>query len=60
MKTNIPKAFHPILGIIVGTIFFLVGIAIMSAAFVAMYKGIQYAAPFVSDAYEIVMSHLVK
>ena len=43
---KIPKAFHPILGVLTGFILFLPGIAVLSAVFVATYKAIQYAKPF--------------
>ena len=35
---KIPKVFHPILGVLTGTILFLAGIAVLSAIFVAAYK----------------------
>lgn len=43
---KIPKFFHPILGIITGTILFLMGIAAMTCAFVAALKAWQYAKPY--------------
>ena len=58
MKMKIPKAFHPILGVLTGTILFLAGIAVLSAMFVGAYKAIQYAKPFVSDVITNILNHL--
>lgn len=58
MKMRIPKAFHPILGVMTGTILFLAGIAVLSAVFVGAYKAIQYAKPFVSDVITNILNHL--
>lgn len=58
MKMKIPKAFHPILGVLTGTILFLAGIAVLSAVFVGAYKAIQYAKPFVSDVITNILNHL--
>lgn len=55
---KIPKAFHPILGVLTGFILFLAGIAILSAVFVATYKAIQYAKPFVYDVIINTVNHL--
>lgn len=55
---KIPKLFHPILGVLTGTILFLAGIAILSAVFVVTYKAIQYAGPFVSDVFSRIVSYL--
>lgn len=43
---KIPKCFHPILGILIGSILFLIGIGILSCAFVGAVKAIEYAKPF--------------
>lgn len=43
---RIPKVFHPILGVLTGTILFLAGIALLSVVFVGMVKAIEYAKPF--------------
>lgn len=43
---KIPKAFHAVLGIVLGWILFLIGIALLSCAFVAMVKAWQYAKPY--------------
>lgn len=43
---KIPKVFHPILGMLTGTILFLAGIALLSVVFVGMVKAIEYAKPF--------------
>jgi phage-related protein len=58
MKMKIPKAFHPILGVLTGTILFLAGIAVLSAVFVGTYKAIQYAKPFVSDVITNILNYL--
>ena len=55
---KIPKAFHPILGVLTGTILFLAGIAVLSAVFVGAYKAIQYAKPFVSDVITDILNYL--
>lgn len=55
---KIPKVFHPILGVLTGTILFLAGIAILSAVFVGAYKAVQYAKPFVTDAITNIINHL--
>ena len=55
---KIPKVFHPILGVLTGTILFLAGIAILSAVFVGAYKAVQYAMPFVSDVITNILNHL--
>lgn len=58
MKMKIPKFFHPILGVIVGTAFFLTGIAVMSCAFVCAYKAIVYAKPFLTETLSTVIHNL--
>ena len=55
---KIPKVFHPILGVLTGTILFLAGIAVLSAVFVATYKTVQYAKPFVAEVYTNAVSYL--
>lgn len=55
---KIPKVFHPILGVLTGTILFLAGIAILSAVFVGAYKAVQYAKPFVTDVITNILNHL--
>ena len=55
---KIPKVFHPILGVLTGTILFLAGIAVLSAVFVGTYKAVQYARPFVSDVFSRLVSYL--
>lgn len=47
---KIPKVFHPILGVLVGFILFLAGIAVLSVVFVGMVKEIDYAKPFFMEA----------
>lgn len=55
---KIPRFFHPILGVLTGTILFLAGIAVLSAVFVGAYKAIRYAKPFVSDVITNILNHL--
>ena len=55
---KIPKVFHPILGVLTGTILFLTGIAVLSAVFVGAYKAGQYARPFVADVITNILNHL--
>lgn len=55
---KIPKVFHPILGVLTGTILFLSGIAVLSAVFVGAYKAVQYAKPFVTDVITNILNHL--
>ncbi len=55
---KIPKAFHPILGVILGTALFLAGIAITSCMFVGMVKAIQYAGPYLKDAVNICYEYI--
>lgn len=43
---KIPKCFHPILGVMIGAILFLIGIAILTVAFVGVVKAADYAAPY--------------
>lgn len=38
---KIPKIFHPILGILFGATLFLVGIGVISAAFIATFRMVQ-------------------
>ena len=53
MKVKIPKCLHPILGVLIGAILFLIGIAVLSVAFVAAYRMVVYAKPFVAEALSI-------
>ncbi|WP_289744461.1 hypothetical protein [uncultured Duncaniella sp.] len=46
---KIPKAFHPILGVLIGFILFLTGIGVLSVAFVGMIKAVEYAKPYVIE-----------
>ena len=46
---KIPKVFHPILGVLIGFILFLAGIAILSVVFVSMIKAIEYAKPYLIE-----------
>ena len=57
---KIPKAFHPVLGVLIGFILFLAGIAVLSAVFVATYKAIQYAKPFAYDVITNIVNHLAQ
>lgn len=58
MKMKIPKCFHPILGVIIGTVLFLIGIAVLSVAFVGTYKMAQYAKPFVADVFSTIIHNI--
>ena len=49
---KIPKFFHPVLGVMTGTVLFLAGIAAVSAVFVLAYKAIQYAKPFLAEVWD--------
>jgi len=42
MKMKIPRCFHPILGVLIGAILFLIGIAVLSVAFVAAYRMVVF------------------
>lgn len=55
---KIPKVFNPILGVLTGTILFLVGIALLSAMFVATYKLVIYARPYVIETYSNLVNYL--
>lgn len=46
---RIPKFFHPILGILIGFILFLAGIAILTIVFVGMVKAANYAVPYFAE-----------
>lgn len=48
---KIPKVFHPILGVMTGVILFLIGISVVSVAFVLAYKVVQYAKPFIVEVF---------
>lgn len=60
MKMKVPKVFHPILGVLIGAILFLIGIAILSVAFVATYKMVVYAKPSVAETLSNIAHHLVQ
>ena len=55
---RIPKVFHPILGVLIGSILFLIGIAVLSAAFVLTYKVVQYAKPFIVEVFSNIIHQL--
>ena len=55
---RIPKFFHPILGVMAGTILFLAGIALMSAIFVATYRLVLYAKPYVTEVFSNIAHYL--
>lgn len=55
---KIPKAFHPILGVLIGAILFLVGIAVLSAAFVLAYKFVAFAKPYVTEVFTTIIHNL--
>ena len=46
---KIPKAFHPILGVMTGFILFLAGIAVLTLVFVGVIKAANYAAPYFAE-----------
>ena len=46
---KIPKAFHPILGVLTGFILFLVGIAILTIVFVGVVKAANYAEHYFAE-----------
>ena len=46
---KIPKAFHPILGVLTGFILFLAGIAVLTLVFVGVVKAANYAAPYFAE-----------
>lgn len=56
---KIPKVFHPILGMLIGTILFLIGIAVVSAAFVLAYKFVVFAKPYVMEAFTTIVHYLI-
>lgn len=55
---KIPRVFNPILGVITGTILFLAGIAVLSAVFVAAYKLVIYARPYVVESFSNLVNYL--
>ena len=57
---KIPKFFHPILGVMAGTILFLAGIALLSTVFVATFKAVQYAKPFIMEISNNLYNHLTQ
>lgn len=57
---KIPKCFHPILGMLIGTILFLIGITILSVAFVAAYRMVVYAKSFVAETLSNIAHHLAQ
>lgn len=56
---KIPKAFHPILGVLVGFILFLAGIGVLSVVFVGMMKAVEYAKPFAIELVSTIHQHLI-
>ena len=52
---KIPKVFYPILGVLIGAILFLVGIALVSAAFVLAYKFVVFAKPYVTEVFSFIV-----
>ena len=55
---KIPRVFNPILGVMTGTILFLAGIAVLSAVFVAAYKLVIYARPYVVESFSNLVNYL--
>ena len=60
MKMKIPKCFHPILGMMIGVFLFLIGIAVLSVAFMAAYRMVVYAKPFVAETLPNIAHHLAQ
>ena len=46
---KIPNVFQPILGVLIGFILFLSGIAVLSVVFVGMVKAVEYAKPYLIE-----------
>ena len=52
MKTNIPKFFHPILGVLTALILFFIGILVLSTVFMAAVEAFDCAKDFTVDLFE--------
>ena len=52
---KIPKVFHPILGVLIGFILFLAGIAVLSVVFVGMIKAVEYAKPYLIEFTSVIV-----
>lgn len=57
---KIPKVFHPVLGILFGATLFIVGIGVLSAAFVATYKLVQCAYPYMAEVTSKILYHILQ
>ena len=55
---KVPKILQPVLGVLLGTILFLAGIAITSCMFVAVFKAVQYAKPYLKEAVNICYANI--
>ncbi len=55
---KIPRCFHPIFGVLIGAILFLIGIAILSVAFVAAYRMVVFAKPYVTEVFTNIIHQL--
>lgn len=53
---KIPKVFHPILGVLIGFILFLAGIAVLSVVFVGMIKAVEYAKPYLIEFTTVIIN----
>lgn len=51
---KIPKVFYPILGVLIGFILFLAGIAVLSVVFVGMIKAVEYAKPYLIEFVSVI------
>lgn len=51
---KIPKVFHPVLGVLIGAILFLLGIAVSSVIFVVACKAVQFAKPYLIELFKII------
>ena len=52
MKINIPKFFHPILGVLTALILFFIGILVLSTVFMAAVEAFDCAKDFTVDLLE--------
>ena len=46
---RIPRCLHSVLGMLAGAIVLLAGITILSVVFVAAFKAVRYAMPFITE-----------
>lgn len=55
---KIPKAFHSVLGVMIGAILFLIGIAVFSMVFVGTYKAVQFAKPYLLEVIKVIYEYI--